>query len=215
MRIKKPYDPVTVMVLLLALVGAGTLVAVSLLMVSRVLSAKAVLTWTPTVSAVIAAGSLLLAVYSYNRNTNRLRKQLTAEAWEGFMKSRPKVRDLALGSALTGSEAESLIKLRRRDVGSEKNEGTRNEIQRLQVITRVLNGMENLGAGVSSGIYDIEQLRKLGGTMIVRTWRKHEALVHAIRNDAGPHGDLRQPTAFRELEALNERLRRLGSSDSG
>ncbi len=71
-------------------------------------------------------------------------------------------------------------------------------------LVRVLNGLERLAVGVEMGIYDLDTLRRVGGTIIARQWERGKSYATARRTLADEKR--RQERAYLALEGLSTRL---------
>jgi hypothetical protein len=204
----KGRDWVNVVVAVLAIVGAGFILYSGIQVARDAIQPKVVRAWAPSVSAAIAAAGLLLTAYTYNRATMRLRRAATMEAWENWQEGTRKLRRRLLEGTqadtdgIGDAEASMLLKLRRRTERSAPDDVTKAQISRVHDITTVLNGLERIAAGCSSGLYDRNEVARIGRTIVIRNYERWVNFIDAARTDAGPKGNLKQPKSFAELEAL-------------
>lgn len=71
----------------------------------------------------------------------------------------------------------------------------------------MLNGLERFGVGWQSGLYDIGTITRLGGGIVVKTYRKYESYISEARQQ--------NPRAFRALVLLEAEIKRYQNRGAG
>ncbi|KAF0957319.1 DUF4760 domain-containing protein [Rhodococcus sp. T7] len=160
--------------------------------------------WPQSLAAVVALSSLVAtAVAAYNAFARSRRKD-TLAAFSLWSDKHYPVR-VALSKQLGSHRIsrEQALALVTAAPLNDKNGAPLSQEDKQQAreqICEVLNGLERLATGVNLGIYDERVLRKIGGTIIVRTYERFEPYIRARHSEAAAEGQ--QSKAYEQLAIL-------------
>lgn len=171
--------------------------------------AEAVSSVVPVVAALIALMSLLATGFASWSNWRRQRRLDTIKAWNEWSDTSREARHRLTTVFGMQSITPEIGRALAEDIstGTDGTALSDPQVRRKAVndLVVVLNGLERLSSGVRLGVYDLEMLRVLGGTIIVRQYERGTAYIEA-RRTACIEGR-RQATAFKELERVANDLR--------
>lgn len=209
---RRGRDPVNLILIALAAIGAVSLVAAAVAASARWVEPEQLRLWAPTASAVIGSASLLLAAWTYNRATQRQRLERTMHAWHAYRSATAKLirRQLATAEGdpkpVDLTEVSELLAVRGRTVASAKDAKEKALIIRVHELAAILNHLERLAVGCRHGLYDREHLYLLGHGPITRTQSHLERFIDGARTV--------QPTSYIETTELVDWLATRRRADS-
>lgn len=192
---------VSVLTVGLAAIGFGALAVFGLLGLLDQVKGSTFRLWAPSVSAVVAATSLLLTGFTYDRSSRRERRARTVAAWTSYRDKTDKLirrqlstADGTTGAAVTKEEVRVLMGLRSKTLAA-TDADERLLIERAHDIIAILNRLERLAVGCEHGLYDPWFLSKLGGTPIQKVYKRLKPFIDGARGEQG--------TAFESIIKLH------------
>lgn len=196
---------VSVLTICLGALGFGALALFGLLGVLDQVQASTFRLWAPSVSAVVAATSLLLTGFTYDRANRRERRARTVAAWTSYRDKTDKLirrqlstADGRTGPAVTKEEVRILMGLRSKTLAAAADPDERLLIERAHDIIAILNRLERLALGCQHGLYDLWFLNELGGTPIQKVYRRLKPFIDGARGEQG--------TAFESVIKLHRSI---------
>lgn len=162
----------------------------------------------PVLAALIALSSLLATSYASWSNWTRQRRLDTVTAWNTWSDSTRDARFRTTQALGMQSIPKDVGQALANDSPIEWEGRNLNEKDVRRAIVNdlvvILNGLERLSCGVRLGVYDLEMLRMLGGTIILREYQRGSSYITGRRE--AHNAERQQLTAFRELELVAQDL---------
>ncbi|MDQ1746925.1 MAG: hypothetical protein QOD07_1188 [Frankiaceae bacterium] len=165
----------------------------------------------PVAAVVVGLLSLVVTAATFAASWRRGKKQATIRAWiewsDSTVETRRLISNLLGPGNLTEAQSRALATAGARVKGkSGQFLSAANKEKAIVAIATMLNGLERIAVGVETGVYDLGTVRKLGGTICVRSVQRCYWYIRARREFVDePH---RQKTVFLSLELLASQLER-------
>lgn len=167
-------------------------------------------------SAVVAVGSLVVATTSFVINRISSRKEATLKAWSDWsdvtLKARLQLTSTFGPKNITDEQGEALAQIDR--TLADKNGNLLDEKEKRKTIDSVLtilNGLERIAVGIHHGVYRYDVVASIGGTTVVRAYKRLLPYIDSRRNFPDP--ELRQVKVYVYLEDLVDKLEKKAQID--
>lgn len=170
----------------------------------------------PGIAVIIALSSLVITTVGLLGNWNRQKRQATLEAWISWSDKSVPLRQAVtkhVGEKTWSSSQGLALASKKKIPKCAALPGSEDYAELGNAVVGILNGLERLAVGVSLGLYDIQMLRSLGGTVIVRNYERFESYIEGRQSKQV--GDHQQSRAYTTLPLLVAELQRRSNRAEG